>query len=121
MPRPQGWHSQTPSLSHEHMARCRYSESGRTSDGIGGLTSMPIGALVQPTQSRRCRSRRTTGAGGLMAQFCAPGSPSAFPVRSTGRQAGARYSVLQHTLQTAVPQRRHSETLSRAHWPALPL
>ena len=69
MLRPQGWHSQTPSDAQLQIARCMTSLSKGVSGDRGGLASEVSGALTQPSQRRRCRSRSTIGAGGLIAQF----------------------------------------------------
>lgn len=66
---PHGWQSQTPSESHLQTARCMSSESMAISGPSGGRTREPRGAVTHASQRRRCRSRRTMGAGGLMAQF----------------------------------------------------
>jgi hypothetical protein len=51
------------------VARCISSELTDVSGGNFGLTRDPSGARVQALQRRRCLSRKTMGAGGLMAQF----------------------------------------------------
>lgn len=83
MPRPHGWQSQTPTVSHVHTARRMKSEVREMPGRWGGLTRRPMGCLWQALQSRRCLSRMTAGAGGFIAQFC----PSAM-VSVLGLQAG---------------------------------
>lgn len=69
IPRPQGWQSHTPAVSHVHIARCTRSEAAGISGLSRGFTRRPMGAFWQERQSRRCLSRMTAGAGGLIAQF----------------------------------------------------
>ena len=70
MDRPQGSQSEIPSESHLHMARFMSSDSREISRQSRGLTRSPMWASAHAAHSRRWRSRRTTGAGGFMAQFC---------------------------------------------------
>lgn len=69
IPRPHGWQSQTPAVSHVHIARCIISEARGISALWGGLTRRPMGCFWHGIQSRRCLSRMTAGAGGFIAQF----------------------------------------------------
>lgn len=121
MLRPQGWQSQTPLLSHEQTARCTASDPKGVSGSRGGRTMVPMGARTQVTQSLRCLSPSAAGAGGLMAQFCPSTGQAVDGLASMhGRRLGTETRV-RLTLQTTVPQRRHSPTMSRAQSPDLPL
>lgn len=116
MPRPHGWQSHTPAVSHEHIARCTISETTGISGLSRGFTRRPTGALWQERQSRRCLSCITAGAGGLIAQFWRPGNHVS---RTLAKLGGSWEEEL--TLHTTVLHLRHLETMSRAQLPALPL
>jgi hypothetical protein len=57
-------------MTQVQIARCISSASMGVFNASGGFTRVGRGAFVHETQRRRCLSRRTTGAGGLIAQFC---------------------------------------------------
>lgn len=117
IPRPHGWHSHTPAVSHVHIARCTKSEAAGKSGLSRGFTRRPTGAFWHKRQSRRYLSRITAGAGGLIAQFWRSGILSV--AGSHSGLGGSRKTKL--TLHTIVLHLRHLETMSRAQLPALPL
>lgn len=116
IPRPHGWQSHTPAVSHVHIARCTRSEATGISGLSRGFTRRPTGAFWQERQSRRSLSRITAGAGGLIAQFWRSEIYVSCKLVEAG---GSRETEL--TLHTTVLHLRHWETMSRAQLPALPL
>lgn len=118
--RPHGWHSQMPSAeSHLQMWRCIASEFSVVSGGRLGLASRPSGARPQALHKRRCRLRRTTGVGGLMAQFWTGLFLAKLSKQCRGWFPALVAQSTRLTRHTTRPQRRQSETKSRAHCPAL--
>jgi len=80
---------------------------------LWGETRQESGARIQAGQRRRCRCRRRIGAGGLIVQFCS----------AKGEEIHNRTKRREEspTLQTTRPHLRHSETISLAHEPTLPV